>query len=283
MVVESLISPWKMENRPAKMIILGFLYCSIALFLSLWVFRTHASLIMVFLATLAAVPLMYSTIKIEEEKDLTEAPEKKLLKEHSKALTAFMYLFLGMTLAFTLWYTVLPSDTVGSAFKSQTETINQINGGVTGLASSTFGSFSGIFLNNMRVLMFCIIFSFLYGSGAIFILTWNASVIGAAMGDFIRHNLSNIATATGAGVVGEYFSIISVGLTQYILHGVPEILAYFTAGLAGGIISVAVIKHDFGSKKFEHVVLDSADLLIISIFMLLIAAFLEVFVTPAIF
>ena len=44
---------------------------------------------------------------------------------------------------------------------------------------------SEIFINNMGVLFLCIIFSFLYGAGAIFILTWNASVIAAAIGSFI--------------------------------------------------------------------------------------------------
>jgi len=60
-------------------------------------------------------------------------------------------------------------------------------------------------------------------------------------------------------------------------------LAYFTAGLAGGIISIAVIKHDFGSKKFTHVLIDSLDLIVISLVILLIAAFIEVHITPSLF
>ena len=33
---------------------------------------------------------------------------------------------------------------------------------------------------------FCLLFSLIYGSGAIFILTWNASVLGTAIGNYIK-------------------------------------------------------------------------------------------------
>ncbi|MBN1645650.1 stage II sporulation protein M [Candidatus Woesearchaeota archaeon] len=284
MVVESLITPWKMENKPTRMAFFGFLYASVAIFLGLWVFKAYSSLIMVFLATMASIPLIYNTIKIEEEKGKEGLGERHLLKEHSRAVNAFMFLFVGMVLAFTLWYIVLPSHTVTTLFNSQTETINDINGRAIGFTiNEKFSSFSNIFLNNVRVLMFCVIFSFLYGSGAIFILTWNASVIGTAIGDFIRQKFSALAGAFGFSNLAEYLAVVGLGLTKYIIHGIPEILAYFTAGLGGGIISVAVIKHDMKTKKFEHILLDAADLVLISLFILVIAAFLEVFVTPLIF
>ena len=60
-------------------------------------------------------------------------------------------------------------------------------------------------------------------------------------------------------------------------------MAYFTAGLAGGIISVAVMRHDFGTKKFENILLDSSSLIIVSLSLLIAAALLEVYITPLIF
>jgi uncharacterized membrane protein SpoIIM required for sporulation len=72
-------------------------------------------------------------------------------------------------------------------------------------------------------------------------------------------------------------------LFKYFIHGIPEILSYFVAGLAGGIISIAVIRHDYGTKKFEHIILDSADLFLLAIGLVLLAAVLEVWVTPLIF
>ena len=73
-------------------------------------------------------------------------------------------------------------------FNVQLETIRSINAGAVGLSvGSDF--VMQIFSNNVRVMVFCILFAFLFGAGAIFILTWNASVIAAAIGSFIRNNL----------------------------------------------------------------------------------------------
>ena len=148
---------------------------------------------------------------------------------------------------------------------------------------SSMSILSKILLNNIKVLVFCIIFSFVYGAGAIFILIWNASVIGAAMGNFIRSGLSSAANSLGFAAVGSYFYMFSMGILRYAIHGIPEILAYFVGGLAGGLISVAVIKHSYGTKKFEKTLLDSSDLIIIALGILFIAAVLEVYLTPLFF
>jgi uncharacterized membrane protein SpoIIM required for sporulation len=285
MVLESLVTPFKAEQRPGRLFFLGVLFGTAGIFLSLWVFKSQATMIMVFFTAMAALPLIYNTIIMEEEKDLEGMEEKWLLKEHSKALKVFMYIFLGATVAYASWYVMLSSDVVNTLFQAQTSTINAINSRVTGHLSfnANIGFFSKIFLNNVKVLIFCILFSFIYGSGAIFILMWNASVIGTAIGNFMRSEISGMAYLIGFDKIAHYFQIISLGLLRYTLHGVPEILAYFIGALAGGIIGIAVIRHDFGTSKFEHILLDSADLLLLSLGVLFIAALLEVFVTPAIF
>lgn len=283
MVLESILTPFNAEQRPNRMILLGFIYTTIAIFLSLLVFRSYSSMIMVFLTAMAAIPLIYQMIIMEHEKDLQGLGEHWLLKEHTKALKVFIYLFIGMVVAFALWYVLLAPETISVLFQSQSETINTINpGSVTGKVTE-FNHFSAIFLNNVRVLVFALLFSFLYGSGAIFILTWNASVIGAAIGNTVRSNLAEITATIGAPTLTHYFSVGAYGLLRYAIHGIPEILAYFMAGLAGGIISIAAIRHDFGTKKFEHVLLDSADLLLLALVVTFIAGVLEVWVTPLIF
>lgn len=274
MVVESLLNPFKAERNPWEMFFIGALYSSIAILLSLWVFRAHASLVMVFLTVTACVPIMYGTMKIEEEKDLEIDDEKILMKEHGRALSFFIFLFLGITISFTLWYVFLPSNITASLFSIQTKTISDINHQITGQGINQVTLFSKIFLNNLKVLVFCLIFAFIYGFGAIFILTWNASVIGTAIGNFVRSNAPSAA---------HYFQITSLGILRYMIHGIPEILAYFIGGLAAGIVSIAVIKHDFKSRKFQHVLLDSADLLLLSLVVLLVAALIESFITPLLF
>ena len=77
-----------------------------------------------------------------------------------------------------------------------------------------------------------------------------------------------------------YLVAIGQSLTRFLIHGLPEILAFITAGLAGGIISVAVIRHHLFTKKAHTIILDSSILILVSVIILVIATLLEVFVTP---
>lgn len=283
MVLESLLNPLKAEKRPWEMFFLGFVYSSIAILLSLWIFKDQTSLVMVFLTVMACVPIVYNTMKLEESKDLVISKERALLKEHNRAIMFLMFLFFGITLSFVAWYVFLPSTTLNIVFDKQISTIQAINNQVSGNAYQQFSTFSKILFNNIKVLSFAILFAFIYGAGAIFILTWNASVIGTAIGNFIRSNLSQYAGLLGFEKFSSYFNVVSIGLLRYILHGIPEILAYFYGGLAGGIISVAIIKKHYKDERFSHVLFDVSELLIISISFLLIAAFIEAYITPILF
>lgn len=276
------MNPFKAEKKPYEMIIIGFLYASIGLFLSLLVFAEHSSLVMIFLTAMACIPLMYETIKYEESKYLEFPKEKRLLFEHSKALLFLLCLFLGAAIAYAVWYIFLPASLSITVFNTQSATIASLNQKVMGHAIH-FGVLGKIFLNNVKVLIFCIIFSFIFGSGAIFILMWNASVIGVALGNFFRLRIAEYSNALGLEQVSSYFFIISLSVLRYAIHGIPEIFGYIVAGLAGGMISVAIIRHDLGTKDFERVILDVSNMILLSLFIIFIAALLEVYVTPVFF
>ena len=94
---------------------------------------------------------------------------------------------------------------------------------------TSFGLFKKIFFNNLKVLFFCLSFAFLYGAGAIFILTWNASVIATAMGGLIKNELAQTASLVGFGSLASYFSVAAFGFFRYMTHGLFEIIAYFVA------------------------------------------------------
>ncbi len=283
MVLESLLNPLSAEKRPWEMLFIGFAYSSVAILLSLWIFRDETSLIMILLTVMASLPIVYNTMKLEEGKDLSISKERDLLKEHSKAIVFLMFLFFGITFSFVAWYVFLPPETLNIVFDKQTTTIQAINNQVSGNAFQQLSTFSRILFNNIKVLSFAILFAFIYGAGAIFILTWNASVIGAAIGNFIRTNLGEYASSIGFAKFSAYFGVAFLGLLRYSIHGIPEIIAYFYGGLAGGIISVAIINKHYKNEKFHHIVFDVSELLIISLSFLLVAAFLEVYVTPLLF
>lgn len=251
---------------------MGFLYASVAMALSLWIFKDHAGLIAVFFTVMACIPLMYNTLRIEEEKIGYLSEERSLLKEHSRALLFFIFIFIGITLAFATWYAVLPNEVSQSVFSIQTNTIVDINS----KAAGGMDLFSRIFFNNLKVLTFALLFSFFFGAGAIFILTWNASIIAVAMGALIK----SYVLAAGSGMVFAHLGGYSSAILRYFIHGIPEIAAYFVAALAGGIISVAIIKKDIMTKNFQKIAFDTSNLIILSIIILLIAGLLETYVTP---
>lgn len=273
MVFESLVNPINAEKRPWEMFFIGVVYSSVAAILSLFIFGEYASLTLIFLTVLASVPLMFGAVKMEEKKDLEFSGEKFLIKEHGKALSFFMFLFFGFVVSFALWYVFLPSELTEILFQAQVKEIENVQSiGLTGDATSVVRIFSNIFFNNLLVMFFSLLFAFFYGIGSIFILAWNASILGAAVGSFVNSSIGS-----------SYFTSIPLGLLMYSIHGIPEMLAYFMAGLAGSIISIAIIRHDFGSGKFKRILVDSLDMIFLSVFILLVAALLEVFVTPLVF
>lgn len=283
MVLELLINPRRAEKTPWEMFFLGLVYASVGVLLSVWIFGENIGLIMVFLTVLSCTYLVQRTFRLEERKDESMRAEYTLLKEHSKALSLFMFLFLGFTVAFSLWYIFTPKELNSRIFEVQVSTINSVNSKVITGNVYEISLFTKILSNNLKVLFFSFLFAFFYGAGAIFILAWNAAVVGTAIGGFVRNGIGAVANDIGLSAVAGYFSTYSLGLLRYLTHGWLEILAYFTAALAGGIISIAVIRHSFSSPHLKRAMVDSVDLAIISVIMLVIAAAVEVYITPVLF
>ena len=288
MVLESLTNPLKAEMHPAIVMVHGMIYSGIGLGFSLWFMPQYASILMILFITAASIPLLYNLIKYEEQKDYSELEERTLIKEHGKACLAYFMLFVGITITLMAAFLLLPPNMLQDTFAAQIDALHIINpaniigqaANITGEAAS-FGFFSRVFLNNVKVLMFCLLFSFLYGAGAIFILTWNASVIAVAMGDTIRTKLGALAELAGFAKIGVYFLVGGkIVVLRYMFHGSLEIIAYMLAGLAGGIISVAVIRHHYQSRQFQHIIMDSTDLILLSLAVLFIAGMVETWVTP---
>jgi len=285
-MLEMLLGPKNAERRPWEMLIIGIVYASLSILLVNWIFGSDAVLskysgvLIITFTVMFSLPFVYYLIKLEEEKDLQLTGFLRLLQEHSKALRALTWLFLGFVIAFAFWYTAIPDS---QNFRAQIETYCWINrpanfenciteygidttSTATAFVTSKERLFK-IFSNNIYVMIFTLIFSLIFGAGAIFILAWNASVIAAAIGIFTKSQLSQLP----------------LGLARYMIHGLPEIISYFVAALAGGILSIAVIRHDFKTDKFWKILQDSLNLIIIAIIILFIAAIIEVYITPSLF
>ncbi len=279
MVLESMFNFIVLKRRPWNLFFAGFLYSIIGLFLSYLVFREVAGLLTVFLIVIAVLPLLYIIVKSEEDIDTKMGQELSLLKEHSKAILSMLFLFFGITTALVFAYVILPQEAVHTIFSLQENAIQNVNNYVQGNITK-IDIFVKIFTNNLKVLFFCLLFSLLYGTGAIFVLTWNASVIAVAIGSLLKTELGKTAALIGFSKVSFYFGAATFSFFRYMSHGILEIIAYFIMGLAGSIISIAIMKHDIGD---DRVVTDILDLVLISLGFLLVAGVIEVYVTPVLF
>jgi len=287
-MLEVLINPKNAERRPWQMFFVGLIYATISVLIPFFVFGSdyvnskYLSWISILFLVILTLPYIYYTIKLEEKKDRVYEGGFNLLKEHWKAISAFMWLFLGFVIAFSVLYMILPN--AENLFKAQIEVFCQINRPsdfqgclkqygvsiqetITGSATSNMGHVLGIFSNNVQVLILTLIFSLILGAGAIFILAWNASVIATAIKIFTSSDLSKIPLALG----------------RYMIHGIPEITAYFVGALAGGILSIAIIRKEYQSHRFWNIVQDSITLIIIALVILFFSALIEVFITPQLF
>jgi uncharacterized membrane protein SpoIIM required for sporulation len=285
-MLEMLINPRKAERHPWELFFVGAFYASLSILLVNWIFSQDAVLskysgiLVVTFTVMFSIPFIYYTVKLEERKITSEKGMFSLIKEHRRAIYSFMWLFLGFVLAFSVWYVVLSSS---QSFRAQIETYCLINrpstfnecvsqygikssSATTAFATSNERLFA-IFSNNVYVLIFTLMFSLIFGAGVIFILAWNASVIAAAIGIFMKSDISNLP----------------LGMARYMIHGLPEIGSYFIVALAGGLISSAVIKHELGTEKFWEVLQDSLNLVILAVLVLFVAALMEVYITPALF
>tara|TARA_Y100000034_G_scaffold109221_1_gene140283 strand:+ start:14233 stop:15081 length:849 start_codon:yes stop_codon:yes gene_type:complete len=281
MVLESLIGSEYAEKKPSEMFIVAFAYTTIAILLSLWVFAEYAGLTMVFFTVMAAIPLMIKLIVLEERKLFARPYETT----HRETIPFFVFMFLGMVSAFTFFFAVLPESTVSQIFNIQISTIQGVNAEIANQVSGNFfGTFFPIVIaNNLKVMIFAVLFSFIYGSGAIFILTWNASVLGVAIGSLFREIVSNTAASVGAVSIGTYFGAMSISFARYMLHGIPEMGAYFVAGLAGGLISVGVLRYQLFNDKFRVVLKDALFLFLVAIILVLMSGAIEVLISPLLY
>ena len=263
MVLESLLNPKKAVPNAWHVFLIAILYSVVAVVFARSMFPAQSSMLAVMLITIIFVPFFQKLFDIEEMKEDLAAEKRlagNLFQRHKQIIFVFSAFFLGVTLSMSFLYIFLPADEV---FHLQSETLRAISGGAT-----YGGDFMLYFANNTQVMILIFVLSTVMGAGAIFILTWNASVIAVYLGLIGQSMTHQFGTAA-------YLLGVPVGLGAIALHGIPEIAAYFIAGIAGGILSVGLIREKFMSNEFKLIFKDSVVFLLFAEFLIIGAAFIE--------
>ncbi|UCD03934.1 MAG: stage II sporulation protein M [Candidatus Woesearchaeota archaeon] len=253
MVLEKIINVSMIEDKPAYAIVLGIIFSTIGLVVGWLIFPNDASIVAIMFTAIASLPFIRKVIYIEEKGEERAHTLKQLIIRNKKIIEIFSLFFIGVAISYLLWYTVLPELARNTLFLKQTAVFSN-QGAVLGQFVNRQTQFLNIFSHNLKILLFCIVLSLLYGSGAIVILVWNASVLGV----FIFH-------------LGKLEKII-----RLIPYASLEFIAFFLAAIAGGILSVGIERHRTSSKLFKNILFDSIFLFCLAIIILTISAVLEV-------
>lgn len=275
-MLESFLELEKIREKPYLVFVWSIIISSIAVMLArqlsyvVRVSNVSMNLNGIFIVLFTIVPSVYfvtQMIKSEEEieeKELVKKYEKRIWERHSTDITILLFFFFGLVISFSVWSFFMPGD-----FMIQIEKLCQHQTGLEACGSYGFTGhatqtqtllFSKYLVNNLQVMVFAFIFSLLFGAGAVFIITWNASVLGVA----ISQN-------------SMFLWEIGPKTIPYLPHGLFEIGGYLVAGLAGGILSAAIIRGHHRRSVFKRVTLDSILLLIISIVLILVGAGIEAY------
>jgi len=247
-----LIDPKEAEGHPFELFWVSAVYAFVSVLLSSLLFPEYPSVVMIGITIAASTPIVYHILSFEMMKK-----HVKFVQEHRQAIIVFGSLFFGFVAGYLAGFLIMPD-----VFIAQTSTIAKLTG-------SFWGSSGPIILDNVRVLLFCVLLSVFFGTGSMLILAWNASVLATALGSFILSKL-----AAGSPL------IVAVGasLGKYMVHGIPEMIAYFIGGLAGGMVFYSVIT----KNETKKVLLEAVLLVLLSVIILVIAAMIEVSVFPRI-
>ena len=266
MVLEYILSAKNARDEPYKLLPVTMLYMSVGVAVYLLIPGLGVTPLM--LALIPLLPLMLRLLMWEEKNEEISLRRHTsgFFEYHQLLLESFAFVFVGAMLATTIWYQVLPADASANAFGPEMKEIGAIqdrvtatNAGTGNILKSDF--FSLVFWNNMQVLALMVVFSLLYGVGSLYLLLWNASILGV----FTAISMQK------SGLLG--FFIAFLGLFP---HGIFEVSAYFIASVAGGIFSIAIMRR----KKLDRpellmVLLDVGFLIALSVLLLFIGAVFE--------
>ncbi len=219
MVFELMVRPHDAEAHPWKIFILSFLLSIAGYIIGYVIFPDTYSTSSVLLTSLFITPII-TGIFISEEFD-----EERGNQHIPQIISVFWMMFLGAAFAYIAIY-VLP-------FPKPYAQLNEISR-ITGAATIP-GEVGEIISNNLNVLLLTYLFSFLFGATSIFILIWNASIVGTWLAKIF------VSSAVERGVVAIILSVIS-GMLSIAAHGFLEFTAYFLSAIAGGIISMSMLR-----------------------------------------
>jgi len=273
MVLEHIFPEDWLERKGRYAFILGVIYSLVGILVAAVIFPGDPALVAVAFTSLLLLPELYKIFSIEERRESVQKgiSLSNLWKDDLDIVRIYIFLFLGILLVYSLGTIVLPSLHTNTLFREQLEI--RLGQGFSGQATAinfSSGLFFSLLSNNFLVMIACFILALLTGDGAIFLITWNASVWGTIFG----------FTAKNAGAFSGQNPLVMFLIIMLIVfpHMILEALSYFLSAISGSMTSKDVLLENFASQRFFEVFGLNLYLLLFAILFLLLGAGIETFV-----
>ncbi len=262
-----ILNPNIAERRPSRLVAFGLALGIVSTWLGMVIGNLgEVGHLIVALICIGATPLLVQMIWSEEEEE--RKLKETFLERHGKVIMAYGSLFVGIVIAISLVYVLLPDSLAAKTFAPQISELKAIRSlAVQGNVVASCGFFC-ILMNNLQVLGFVLLFSFLYGAGAIYITTWNASVVGVLIGVTTEEFAKSMHIPESLA----YLIALPIGTLRLLPHGIFEITGYLVGGLAGGMMSASIMR---GHAKYKIIWRDIGLMILLSIVLIVLGAFVE--------
>lgn len=270
MVLEHIFPEDWLERKGRYAFVLGIVYSLVGVLISSILFPGDPALVAVAITSLLLLPELYKIFSIEERQESMEqhVNMRSLWRDDIDIIKIYIFLFLGILIVYSIGTILLPSFTTNNLFREQLEI--RLGQGFAGNAFAAGGLFMDLLSNNFLVLIACFIMALLTGDGAIFLITWNASVWGTIFG----FTAKNAAAFSGQNP----FAVFGLIMLIVFPHMMIEAISYFLAAISGSIISKDVLLEKFASHRFFEVFGFNLYLLLFALLFLVVGAGVETWV-----
>lgn len=237
----------KLFSGNIKFFFLSFIFSSLSIFFAYWIYPSASSILAISFLVISLTPLFYNIIENEETIVAHSMRKIGFLERHKTIISVYLMIAFGTFLSLSLWYNVLPTDPEFSetghcsTFLPCKEEIFKLQ--MLSVDEKSVNLTEGFFLMGL-----CFLLALFFGTGALLILLWDESL---------------------------FVVTFAISSPLHFLIYLPKFFAFGFMGLSGALLSVAVVRHEWGSHSFLIVLKDSIRLLFLSVVLFLSYYFLS--------
>jgi uncharacterized membrane protein SpoIIM required for sporulation len=277
LVLEHLFSTKRIEHDPWLVAWLAFMFVAIAVSITYYFYPSESGLFIITLVVMPAIPFFLHEIICQEKRQEMRCEHGffRIFSCYGRLIKFYGYFFIGTVLGFAFCSSLLPTEVSETMFSVQKREVELFSSMTSGQATSFQGTFGDIFFHNLQVLFLMLLFSFIYSIGSIFLLVWNASLVGIFLEQYIHSSIPIYAKFGVLGFPSAFLVGSFSGLLRLLPHGIFEISAFFVASIAGGILSIAIERRMLRKGSLGRIVSDVAKLVVLSVLLLALGAYVE--------